>query len=81
MSAADHRDEVMAYWARWRWAALALPLKTKARELGYNLVLHGSLARDIDLIAIPWVESAVPAEQLVEAFLEVIPKHNKGNNA
>jgi len=29
-------------------------LKQIAREYGYNLVLHGSMNRDLDLIAIPW---------------------------
>lgn len=72
----DRRDDVMAYWARWRWAALALPLKARARELGYNLVLHGSLARDIDLVAVPWVAEAVPAEQLVEELRLLIAQHN-----
>lgn len=31
-------------------------LKEIAKEYGYNLVLHGSLNRDLDLIAIPWVD-------------------------
>lgn len=29
-------------------------LKDIAKEYGYNLVIHGSLNRDLDLIAIPW---------------------------
>ena len=29
-------------------------LKEIAKEYGYNLVIHGSLSRDLDLIAIPW---------------------------
>lgn len=39
-----------------------------ARELGYALGVHGSLARDLDVIACPWVETAAPAEELVEAI-------------
>lgn len=31
-------------------------LKEIAKEYGYNLVLHGSMNRDLDLIAIPWVD-------------------------
>ncbi len=33
-------------------------LKQIARVRGYNLVLHGSMNRDLDLIAIPWFEYA-----------------------
>ena len=32
------------------------PLKEIAIRYGYNLVIHGSLNRDMDLIAIPWQE-------------------------
>lgn len=31
-------------------------LKETALKFGYNLVLHGSMDRDFDLIAIPWVD-------------------------
>ena len=43
-----------------------------ARAHGYALALHGSLARDMDLIAAPWAEDAVPAEELVEAICQDI---------
>lgn len=45
-------------------------LRERAKELGYALTAHGSLARDIDLVAVPWVDEAAPAEQLVEALRE-----------
>lgn len=32
------------------------PLKEIAKKHGYNLVMHGSLNRDFDLIAIAWAE-------------------------
>lgn len=32
------------------------PLRDIAREHGYALSVHGSVARDIDIVAIPWVE-------------------------
>ncbi|WP_343577986.1 hypothetical protein [Pseudomonas sp.] len=35
-----------------------------AREVGYAVGVHGSLERDLDLIAAPWQEGAVSAEQL-----------------
>ena len=39
-----------------------------AREHGYCLALHGTMARDLDLLAVPWTDEAVPAEELVEAL-------------
>ena len=30
-----------------------------AREMGYALALHGSMNRDMDLIAVPWVVGAL----------------------
>ncbi|WP_285055164.1 hypothetical protein [Pedobacter ginsengisoli] len=43
-----------------------------AKELGYNLVIHGSLNRDFDLIAIPWSNNPYPHLELItslDAFL------------
>lgn len=36
-----------------------------AREHGYAVGLHGSMKRDCDLIAVPWVEGASEADALV----------------
>jgi hypothetical protein len=36
-----------------------------ARRHGYALAVHGSLARDFDVIAIPWVESPSPHEDFI----------------
>lgn len=32
-------------------------MKDIAKSYGYNLVLHGSMNRDLDLIAIPWADT------------------------
>lgn len=40
------------------------------RKYGYALAVHGSLGRDFDLIAAPWVEDAVDAEMLVQKLKE-----------
>ena len=34
------------------------PLRSVAREHGYALAVHGSIKRDIDLVAIPWTKDA-----------------------
>lgn len=50
------------------FAKLIEPLREKARELGYAIGVHGTLKRDIDLIACPWTSGAVAAEELAEAL-------------
>jgi len=39
-----------------------------ARSMGYALLLHGSMSRDLDLVAVPWTTDAVRDEVLVEAI-------------
>ena len=43
-------------------------LKQIAKRYGYNLVLHGSLNRDLDLIAIPWVDKPKPEQNMIKSF-------------
>jgi hypothetical protein len=48
--------------------AIVPDAKEVARGLGYALLLHGSMSRDLDLVAIPWTGEAASAEELVEAI-------------
>lgn len=50
-------------------------LKTIAQLFGYNLVIHGSMDRDMDLIAIPWAYQIKPAEDMVNAMVEYLGGH------
>jgi hypothetical protein len=43
-----------------------------ARGLGYAIGVHGSMNRDLDLIAVPWTDSAAPEEVLVEAVRDAV---------
>ena len=53
--------------------ASCLPqLKEVAREHGYALAVHGSMKRDLDLVAIPWVENASSAVELAEAIRDAV---------
>jgi hypothetical protein len=47
-------------------------LQSIAREHGYALAVHGSMATDFDLIACPWTEEATEAETLMEAIREYL---------
>lgn len=50
-------------------------LKEIAKEFGYNLVVHGSMNRDLDLIAIPWVDDPKPELELIHALSAHITGH------
>jgi hypothetical protein len=41
------------------------PMRNVARERGYILAVHGSMKRDIDLVAVPWRENANGPEMLL----------------
>ena len=43
-------------------------LKLIAKEYGYNLVIHGSMNRDLDLIAIAWVDEPKPEQNMIKEF-------------
>lgn len=40
------------------------------RRHGYALAVHGSLARDLDLVAIPWVDAAGEPESVIAEIME-----------
>ena len=49
------------------------PVRRVARDAGYAITVHGSLARDIDLVAIPWIEHNVSTpDYLVDRIAAVI---------
>lgn len=45
-------------------------LKIIALKYGYNLVLHGSMNRDLDLIAVPWQQEVGEVLEMIEEFTE-----------
>lgn len=42
-------------------------IREAARTLGYAIGLHGTLARDYDLIAVPWTEDAAHPDDVADA--------------
>lgn len=50
-------------------AALYPQLAEIARHHGYAMAVHGSLARDMDLICIPWTEQAAAPEAVIDAIM------------
>ena len=57
-------------------------IKDIAEDCGYNLVLHGSMNRDLDLIAIPWIDNPKPELELVhriDCIINEIPRNAEHN--
>lgn len=52
------------------YAYYFIHLKKIALEFGYNLVVHGSINRDLDLIAIPWVNAPKPEIEMINALTD-----------
>jgi len=52
------------------FAAIIGPIRMAAHELGYAIAVHGSLRRDIDLVAIPWTKDAASKEALLSALCD-----------
>lgn len=50
------------------YACLLPDLHEIAGDHGYMIAPHGSFARDLDLIAVPWTEDAKPARDLIGAI-------------
>ena len=48
-------------------------IREAARPLGYAVAVHGSLRRDVDLVAVPWVDAAAAAEDLITAVCTALP--------
>jgi hypothetical protein len=60
---AQSRDELQAFFAS------RLPaIREAARDQGYAIGVHGSMRRDLDLIATPWRDGAADVDMLAHAI-------------
>jgi hypothetical protein len=46
-------------------------MKTSADNLGWCLVVHGSLNNDFDLIAVPWKSNICPVQELIDDICRI----------
>jgi hypothetical protein len=64
------------------YAATYTQLERIAWRHGYALALHGSMGRDLDVLAVPWTEDADAARDLLAAFRRAVysghPEWRKG---
>ena len=54
------------------YAQMLPTIRDIARECGWGIGLHGSLIKDLDLIAIPWIDDATSARDMVERISDNI---------
>lgn len=60
------------------YVAMYPKLAEVAKAHGYALAIHGSITRDFDLIAIPWVEKPSHPDEVVQAMIEGTFLHQAG---
>ena len=54
------------------YALLYTKLDRIAMRRGWNLALHGSMTRDLDLILIPWVDDADDVDLVIDDFRKFV---------
>jgi uncharacterized linocin/CFP29 family protein len=60
------KDQLKSNYAPVYAAALYPELASICHNHGYALAVHGSLARDFDLIAVPWIEEISSHEAVLQ---------------
>lgn len=62
------------------YCTLWLGMTKTANKCGYALTLHGSMNRDLDLVAVPWTDDADSEQELIK---QLCKRHGliEGNSA
>lgn len=51
------------------YAALWEDIRNAALDCGWAVALHGSLSRDMDIMAMPWVEDCTDADTMIDTII------------
>lgn len=74
MAEKPQRDKAyLATRCKAAWKRHAGEIRRVAWDCGYAIGLHGTVARDIDLMCMPWIEAATSPLFLVEQITDAIP--------
>lgn len=66
-------DKIKPIKARPAFYALCYQeLQQVARQMGYNLLLHGSMDRDMDLVCVAWVDNPKTHIEVLNAFCDAL---------
>jgi hypothetical protein len=63
------------------YAQILPKIRAKGKELGYAIAVHGTMSRDLDLLAVPWTEEASHHSKLVKAIADAVGGYVIGNVA
>ena len=59
------------------YAALWNDFRQAALDKGWALGLHGSMASDLDIMAMPWVDNASPVDAMIRALESCLTEPDK----
>lgn len=51
------------------YAAIWEDIRNAAMDCGWAVALHGSLSRDMDILAMPWIKDCTTAECLIDTII------------
>lgn len=54
------------------YAQLLPTIRQVAKDCGWGIGIHGSMLKDLDIIAIPWTDEALQGKEMVEKVCEAI---------
>lgn len=54
------------------YAQILPRIREAAKQLGYAIAIHGTLTRDLDLVAVPWIEEADEPTILVNMIADAV---------
>ena len=54
------------------YALFFIQMKAIAEYYGYNLLLNGSMDRDLDLVAVPWRDNPGDEQAMIKEFQEYL---------
>jgi len=55
-------------------------IRVAGKELGYAIAIHGTMGRDLDLLAVPWTEDAADALELVKVISDAVGGYVVGDS-
>ena len=67
---AKDRKEVTSFGRVALYATLWEDIRNAAMDCGWAVALHGSLARDMDIMAMPWIENCTDADTMIDTIIE-----------
>lgn len=65
------KEQIKPSYAPLYAAAMYPSLAEVCKDHGYALAVHGSLQKDLDVIAIPWTKEAVSPRKLMNAIMRM----------